>query len=135
MKKLTSLWLIVLILFCNINAISIKKNYLGLSSKKGILSDILKNNIEVEKEQNDEYTNLIFKIYKDKALKDKTKQDVNQVAKSIADYLRGQKQVPKQIQKAVQEAVDHIQDITQKQNVTSKQVQQAFQQVLEQLPK
>ena len=52
--------------FYNINAISIKKNYLGLSSKKGILSDILKNNIEVEKEQNDEYTKLTFKIYKDK---------------------------------------------------------------------
>ena len=89
--------------FYNINAISIKKNYLGLSSKKGILSDILKNNIEVEKEQNDEYTKLTFKIYKDKS-----NQDVNQVAKSIADYLMGQKQVPKQVQQAVQDAVDQL---------------------------
>ena len=96
MKKLTSLLLIGLLLLSNINAIRIKKNYLELSSKKGILSDILKNNIEVEKEQNDEYTKLIFKIYKDKALKDKTNQDVNQLAKTIAEYLIGEEEKVKQ---------------------------------------
>ena len=50
MQKLTSLLLIGLLFFSNINAISIKKNYLELSSKKGILSDLLTKNIEVEKE-------------------------------------------------------------------------------------
>ena len=135
MQKLTSLLLIGLLFFSNINAISIKKNYLGLSSKKGILSDILKGNIEVEKEQNDEYTKLTFKIYKDKALKDKSKQDVNQVAKTIADYLMGQKQVPKQVQQAVQDAVDQLQELAQEQDVTSQQVQEAVEQLIDQLPK
>ena len=144
MNKLTSVLLIGLLFFSNINAISIKKNYLGLSSQKGILSDILKNNIEVSKEQNDEYTKLTFVIYHDKPLKDKSEQQVNQIAKSIADYLMGeedeaiqqvaQQQVPQQVQQAVQEAVDQLQELANQQEVTPEQVQQAVNQVIEQLP-
>ena len=144
MNKLTSVLLIGLLFFSNINAISIKKNYLGLSSQKGILSDILKNNIEVSKEQNDEYTKITFVIYHDKPLKDKSEQQVNQIAKSIADYLMGeedeaiqqvaQQQVPQQVQQAVQEAVDQLQELANQQEVTPEQVQQAVNQVIEQLP-
>ena len=145
MNKLTSVLLIGLLFFSNINAISIKKNYLGLSSQKGILSDILKNNnIEVSKEQNDEYSKITFVIYHDKPLKDKSEQQVNQIAKSIADYLMGeedeaiqqvaQQQVPQQVQQAVQEAVDQLQELANQQEVTPEQVQQAVNQVIEQLP-
>ena len=144
MQKLTSLLLIGLLFFSNINAISIKKNYLGLSSQKGILSDILNNNIEVSKEQNDEYTKITFIIYHDKPLKDKSEQQVNEIAKSIADYLMGeeeqaieqlaQQQVPQQVQQAVDDAVEQLQDLAQQQDVTPQQVQQAVQQVVEQLP-
>ena len=145
MNKLTSVLLIGLLFFSNINAISIKKNYLGLSSQKGILSDILKkNNIEVTKEQNDEFSKITFVIYHDKPLKDKSEQQVNQIAKSIADYLMGeedeaiqqvaQQQVPQQVQQAVQDAVDQLQELANQQEVTPQQVQQAVEQLVEQLP-
>ena len=129
MNKLTSVLLIGLLFFSNINAISIKKNYLGLSSQKGILSDILKkNNIEVTKEQNDEFSKITFVIYHDKPLKDKSEQQVNQIAKSIAEYLMGeeekesqQQQVPQQVQQAVQDAVDQLQELANQQEVTPQQ--------------
>ena len=146
MNKLTSVLLIGLLFFSNINAISIKKNYLGLSSQKGILSDILKkNNIEVSKEQNDEYSKITFVIYHDKPLKDKSEQQVNQIAKSIADYLMGeedeaiqqvaQQQVPQQVQQAVQEAVEQLQELAeQDKNVPQQTVQQILQDAAQQLP-
>ena len=148
MKTLTSLLLIGILFFSNINAISIKKNYLGLSSKKGILSDLLTKNIEVSKEQNDEYTLLTFIIHHDKPLKDRSEQQVREIAKAITDYLMGveeeaiqqlaqqqpQQQVPQQVQKDVQDAVEQLKDLAQEQDVTSQQVQKAVEQILQQLP-
>jgi len=143
MQKITNLLLIGLLFFSNINAKSIKKkNYLGLSSQKGILSHI-KNNIEISKEQNDKYTKYSFVIYHDKPLKDKSKQQINQIAKSIADYLMEEEdeatqQLPQQQQvpqQAVDDAVEQLQQLAdQDTKVPQQAVQQILQDAAQQLP-